>query len=128
MVTESGGSSSAILVVEQSEKLERYRQTVVRLLTEYAERSAGGAIRTVPIFDREHDRYQLLDMGWDEAERRVFQPVVQVDLIEGKVWIQENMTDWDVGRVLVEAEVERSEIVLGMHSKALRRFSEYAVE
>jgi XisI protein len=88
----------------------------------------GGDITSIPIFDRENDRYQLLDMGWDATGRRVFQPSVHVDLIQGKVWIQENMTDLDIAQVFVEAGIEPSSIVLGFYSRSQRQLGDYAIE
>jgi hypothetical protein len=49
-------------------------------------------------------------------------------LLNGKIWIQENATDIDLAKALLEWGVEASDIVLGMHSASLRRFSEYAIE
>jgi hypothetical protein len=39
-------------------------------------------------------------------------PVMHLDLIDGKIWIQENRTDADIGQFLIEAGVERQDIVL----------------
>ena len=74
------------------------------------------------------DHYQLWDIGWDEAGRRVFQPTIHVDLIGTKVWIQENTTDLDIAKVLATSGINPLDLVLGLHSRSLRQFSEYAVE
>jgi hypothetical protein len=84
-------------------------------------------VRTVTVFDESSNQYQILDLGWDDAGKRVFQPMIHLELLDGKIWIQENMTDLDVAKVLLEWGVEPSDIVLGMHSASLRRFSEYAI-
>jgi hypothetical protein len=88
----------------------------------------NGEIQTIPILDTEGDHYQLLDMGWDDAGRRVFQPMIHVDLTGAKVWIQENMTDLDIAKVFVNAGISPLDIVLGLHSRSLRQCSDYAVE
>jgi hypothetical protein len=111
-----------------NEKLDRYRQIIMDILKQYAHAPMNGEIQTIPILDTEGDHYQLLDMGWDDAGRRVFQPTIHVDLMGAKVWIQENMTDLDIAKVFVNAGISPSDIVLGLHSRSLRQCSDYAVE
>ena len=111
-----------------TEKLDRYRQIIMDILKQYAHSPMNGEIQTIPILDTEGDHYQLLDMGWDDAGRRVFQPTIHVDLTGAKVWIQENMTDLDIAKVFVNAGISPSDIVLGLHSRSLRQCSDYAVE
>jgi XisI protein len=107
----------------------RYRNAIIEALQEVAARSGDSdKVRTVTVFDESSNQYQILDLGWDESGKRVFQPMIHLELLDGKVWIQENMTDLDVAKVLLEWGVESSDIVLGMHSASLRQFSEYAVE
>jgi XisI protein len=106
----------------------RYRNAIIDALNEVAARSANnGEVRTVTVFDESSNQYQILDLGWDDGGKRVFQPMIHLELLDGKIWIQENMTDLDVAKVLLGWGVEPSDIVLGMHSASLRRFSEYAI-
>jgi XisI protein len=53
---------------------------------------------------------------------------VHVDLIDGKVWIQENMTDLDIAEVLVQEGIQPSQIVLGSYSRSQRQLGNYAIE
>jgi XisI protein len=55
------------------------------------------ALEVVPIFERQSDRYQLLCQGWTEGEKRVFHPMLHIEIIQGKVWIQHNHSDLDFG-------------------------------
>jgi XisI protein len=106
----------------------RYRNVIIDMLREVADRtSEDGKVRTVTVFDESSNQYQILDLGWDDAGKRVFQPMIHLELLNGKIWIQENMTDLDVAKRLLEWDVEPSDIVLGMHSEGLRQFSEYAI-
>jgi hypothetical protein len=90
--------------------------------------AAIAMIQTVPILDTVGDHYRLLDIGWDDSGKRVFQPTIHVDLMRSKVWIQENMTDLDIAKVFVTSGISAGDIVLGLHSPALRQYSDYAVE
>jgi hypothetical protein len=116
------------LVANQLSRLGHHRQVVMHLLIDYADRFTESSIKSIFIFDEKNDHYQLLDIGWDDAGRRVFQPILHLDLINDKIWIQENSTDWDIAKALVEAEISPSEIVLGMHSPVLRQLGDYAIE
>jgi XisI protein len=109
-------------------KSARYRQLIIQLLMQHLSAPVNGEVITMPILDQERDHYQLLDIGWDEAGKRVFQPIIHIDLLDGKIWIQENAMDVDIAKDLVAAGVEPLDIVLGLHSRSLRRFSEYGVE
>jgi XisI protein len=112
----------------------RYRNIIIDVLQEVAQRPTAlrasgndGKVRTVTVFDESSNQYQILDLGWDDAGKRVFQPMIHLELLDGKIWIQENMTDLDIAKLLLEWDVEPTDIVLGMHSESLRQFSEYAI-
>jgi hypothetical protein len=104
------------LATDVESKLVRYRSAIAQSLTRHIHSSPHESIQTYPIFDPVHDHYQLLDMGWDERGKRVFLPIIHLDLIEGKVWVQENHTDVDIAQELIEAGVEPSDIVLGFYA------------
>jgi XisI protein len=116
------------LVSNQLSRLDHHRQIVMHLLAEYADRPTESSIQTITIFDEKNNHYQLLDIGWDDTGHRVFQPILHLDLINNKIWIQENSTDWDIAKALVAAEISPSEIVLGMHFTVLRQLGDYAIE
>lgn len=124
------GTSLVNLTVQApaEEKQLLYRQLIIQVLKQYVCAPINGDIQTLPILDTVGDHYQLLDIGWDDAGHRIFQPTIHVDLQGTKVWIQENTTDLDIAKVLVASGINPSDIVLGLHSRALRQFSEYAVE
>jgi XisI protein len=114
--------------VTLEEKLGHYRQIIMTVLKQYAHAPMNGEIQTIPILDREGDHYQLLDVGWDDAGKRVFQPTIHIDLLGAKVWIQENMTDLDIAKIFVTSGISPTDIVLGLHSRSLRQCSDYAIE
>ena len=48
--------------------LDGYRQTIETLFTDYAQLPyAYEDIRTEAVFDRVHDRYLLVNVGWDNG-------------------------------------------------------------
>jgi XisI protein len=129
MATSTGPDVMSLPIdVTLEAKLIHYRQIIVDVLKQYAHAPMNGEIQTIPILDREGDHYQLLDVGWDDAGKRVFQPTIHVDLLGAKVWIQENMTDLDIAKIFVTSGINPTDIVLGLHSRSLRQCSDYAIE
>ena len=49
------------------------------------------------------------------------------DIIDDKVWVQQNNTDWEVGDMLEERGVLKSDIVVGFLPPELRAYTKYAV-
>jgi XisI protein len=89
--------------------------------------SRSHATEPVPVVvDTENDHYQLLDVGW-EGLQRVYSCFVHIDIKDGKVWIQRNMTEVDLGVALVELGVPKEDIILGLHPAYKRPYTGYGV-
>ena len=109
------------------DKLTFYRQCVQELLTKYAGYSSSDTnVETELIFDRERDHYQLAYLGW-EKNRRVYGVAIHIDIKNGKVWLQHNGTEAELGEELAEMGIPKQDIVVGFHSPSKRQFTEYAV-
>ena len=80
-------------------------------------------LQVVPIFDRQTDRYQLLCQGWTAGEKRVFHPVIHIEIIQDQVWIQHNQSDLDIGESLSSRGIPKSQIVLGLHPPSIRQLN-----
>ena len=109
------------------------RQLIERLLTEYASIPYADEpmLQTQTIFDRLNDHYILMNVGWEEREgvkQRLHYPLIHIDYINGKFWIQHDGTDLGVAHELVEAGIPKSRIVLAFRAPELRQYTEYAVE
>jgi hypothetical protein len=107
--------------------LDRYRAIVGRVIEEYASyKPAYGDIRTEAVVDREHDHYEVLQVGWHDG-RRVHGSIIHIDIRDGKVWIEHNGTDARLGEELVTAGIPRNDIVLGFQPVELRPQTSYGV-
>lgn len=108
------------------DSVEGERVIVERVLEEYTRIPyAHGDLRTEAVFDRARDRYLLVTLGWDEG-RRVHYPLVQVDRVGEKWWIERDATEHGIGRELVEAGIPADRIVLGYRPPEVRPHSGFA--
>lgn len=108
-------------------RLEIMRETIEKVLLKYAEPPfAEEKLETEVIFDRNRDRYLLVEVGW-ENNARVHQTVAHLDIINGKIWIQLDKTPNGIANDLLENGMSKTEIVLGFRSETLRKISEFAL-
>ncbi len=111
------------------ERLEQYRACIRQLLTAHAaleQDNSNPEIESQLIFDIEHDHYQLLDIGWEDL-KRIYNCFIHIDIKDGKIWIQRNMTEADLAQELVEMGVAKEDIVLGLHPPYKRPLTGYGV-
>lgn len=108
-------------------QLEHYRQIIESVLSEYTELPYSYApIQSEVVFDRIHDRYLWMDVGWD-GDRRVHGCLVHIDIIDGKLWIQRDGTEEGIAADLERAGVLKEHIVLGFRPPEVRPYTGYAV-
>ncbi|OIN60234.1 XisI protein [Arsenicibacter rosenii] len=110
--------------------LNKYRHAIIEVLTFYANTPSltigENQIEEQLILDTERDHYQILTIGWENG-KRVYYPVFHVDIRDGKIWIQEDATDFDLVSQLESRGVAKSDIVLGFQPPYKRALSGYAV-
>lgn len=109
------------------DKLERYADIIEKVLEEYASipYSYGDVVAKV-VFDRQHNRYLMVAEGWEDV-KRVHGTIVHVEIIDGKVWIQQDGIEHGITGDLMEQGIPKHEIVLGFHPADIRPYTEYAV-
>lgn len=104
-----------------------YRNIIQSLLTAYAAIPiANGKIDCYTVFDTEQDHYQVMNVGWD-GHRRVYGCVLHLDIKEGKIWIEQNMTEMMVAQELVARGVAKEDIILGFQAPEMREYTGYGV-
>ena len=111
------------------ERIERYRQAIRQLLTTHAkpeQRAIKSEIECQLIFDTEHDHYQLLDIGWDDL-KRIYNCFIHIDIKDGRIWIQRNMTEADLAQELVDMDIPKDDIILGLHPSYKRPLTGYGI-
>ncbi len=110
------------------EKIERFREIIHRLLTEYWEfyqRNTQTDVDTEIVADDTHDQYMVMRVGW-RGETRVRRPLFYLRLKDGKIWIEEDWTKDGIASELMAAGVCRDEIVLAFHAPNFQQETELA--
>jgi len=97
------------------DRMNQYRTVICQFLESFAQDDPEAEL----VFDTTRDRYLVLHSAW-RGESRIYGCAMQLDLIDGKVWIQHNSTEIDLYEALTQEGVEAKDIVLGFRSPAVR--------
>ncbi len=113
------------------DSLEQYRQISLQILKDYSKfasqaSSSQGTYEYEVVADRDGDHYLVMSQGW-EGRRRSHACIIHLDIIDGKIWIQHDGTEYGIAEDLLKAGVPKDKIVLGFKSSALRKYTEFAV-
>jgi hypothetical protein len=109
------------------DELPYYRTCIQTLLEQHSQfRNQDEAVENELVFDTVRDHYQLMSVGWDDLDR-VYHTVLHFDIKDGKIWLQQNTTDIDVGQELIEMSIPKDAIALGLHPAYKRPYTGYGV-
>ena len=109
------------------DKLAQYRQYVQTLINHYAEDDVSDdEVEVQLILDTERDHYQWMNVGWQELSR-IYRTIIHIDIKDGKIWLQQNLTEQNPAEELVAMGVPREDIVLGLQPPYKRPYTDYGV-
>ena len=107
--------------------LNNYRQNIQKILTEYSQLPyAYGELERQLIIDQTANHYLLLILGW-ENNQRVHGCLVHIDIINDKIWIQRDGTEYGIANELVNAGIPKNQIVLAFQPADIRQYTEFAI-
>ena len=110
------------------DKIERYRQIIRDLLLPLTEwKYSGDKVTNEAVFDEANDRYIIVSVGWLNPSNRIYHNLVHLDIINGKVWIQRDGTEYGIGYELEAAGIPKTDIVPAFHPENVRPHTGYAV-
>ncbi len=112
------------------DRLKQYRTILKEVLNAYAANEIAQIhkpddMQMRLIMDTENDHYQALYAGWHN-DQQIFSVVFHFDIIDNKIWVQRNISDYDIIGDIEQKGVPKSDIVLAFHAPAMRNFTEYA--
>lgn len=109
------------------DQLNHYRACIQTLLERHSQfKTQAEDIENELFFDTIRDHYQLMRVGWQELTR-VYHTVLHFDIKDGKIWLQQNTTDIDVGQELIDMDIPKEDIVLGLHPAYKRPYTGYGI-
>lgn len=91
-------------------------KVVQSLIQEYADffnnANDNPHIKYECITDTMHQHFQIVKIGW-RGQHRVYGIIFHIDVIEDKIWIQQNNSEFDIFEEFIESGITKHEIVLG---------------
>ena len=106
--------------------LNHYRDILEQVLGEYTKtKYAWGNVQCRALFDRQRDSYALITCGWNNRKRTHY-CLVHLEIINGKIWVQEDGIEQGTATELEAAGIPKSNIVLGFQPPDIRALTDYA--
>jgi hypothetical protein len=114
--------------INKTDKITQYRQIIKKVLVPLTERRYSNAdLTNESVFDDENNRYIVVSVGWQNNTRRMHGCLVHLDIINEKIWIQRDGTEYGIAYELEAEGVPKSDIVLAIHHETVRPHTGYAV-
>ncbi len=103
-----------------------YQKIIEKVIGDYADfLGDDDGVQIELVFDKLRDRYLLVETGWENG-RRIYGILLHLDIINGKIWIQQDGTEEGIANELVALGVPKNCIVLGFKSLQRRQITEFA--
>jgi XisI protein len=103
------------------------KQITIKILEDYLEFLGNDPETELElVIDETSDRYLLIETGWHQ-NKRIYGTLIHIDIIDGKIWIQQDGTEEGIANELVSLGVSSQQIVLAYKSLERRKITEFAV-
>jgi protein gp37 len=105
-----------------------YQKIVQKVLDNFVtERSNNNSpIVTQLIADTDNHHYQIVRTGWLK-NKQIYNVIFHIDIINEKIWLQRNVSDYDIVEDIEQMGVPKTDIVLAFHSPTMRQHTGYAI-
>jgi len=78
------------------------------------------------IIDESKTHYLLIETGW-QNNRRIYGNLIHIDIINNKIWIQQDGTETGIANELVKQGIPPQQIVLAFKTPERRKITDFAV-
>ncbi|MEH2227866.1 XisI protein [Nostoc sp.] len=107
--------------------LETYQKIIEDVLNEYIKIPySNRQLETKLIIDRTATNYIVMTLGW-QGEERVHGCIIHIEIIDRKIWIQRDGTEYGIANELVAAGIPKDKIVLAFHPEDVRQYTDFAI-
>jgi XisI protein len=110
------------------DQLNNYRSIIKEVLTRYHELDLEqpGNVEPALAFDEIRDHYFWVQVGWNQTGRTCGS-TVYIRIKDGKIWVEEDLTEDGVTDDLLAAGIPKQVIVLGFQHPRERALTDFAV-
>jgi len=111
------------------DKLIEYPQILKAILTKHAkicDSHPDPNVEKLLILDEERGHYIWMALGWQKGER-IAGMTIYVRIRDGKIWIEEDLTEEGVATDLIQMGVPKEDIVLAFHEPKMRQYTDFAI-
>lgn len=110
------------------DRIENYRQILERIVKRHAQfQPTNGEIKTHAVCDRENDEYMVIDSGWSEKGKRIYDVVLHFRLQDGIIYVERENTDAEVVRELLGYDVNKDDIILAYNALPYQKLNDLIV-
>ena len=103
------------------------QKNIIKVLQEYLEFLGSDPESELQLIIDEHNHhYLLLEAGWHKNQR-IYGSIIHLDIINNKIWVQQDGTEVGIANELVDLGVSPEQIVLGFKTLERRKITEFAV-
>jgi hypothetical protein len=106
---------------------QQLQQASIKVLQEYLEFLGNDPESELQlIIDKNNHHYLLLEAGWHKNQR-IYGSLIHLDIINNKIWIQQDGTEVGIANELVNLGLSPQQIVLGFKTPERRKITDFAV-
>ena len=103
------------------------KQAIIKVLQDYLEFLGSDPESTIQlVIDENQDHYLLIETGWHQ-NRRIYGTLIHIDIINQKLWIQQDGTEEGIANELVNQGISPQQIVLAYKTIDRRKITDFAV-
>lgn len=107
--------------------MDSLKQAILNVLQEYIDFLGQDPDTEIQLVaDEKNDHYLLVELGWQNS-RRIYGTLIHLDIIDQKIWIQQDGTEDGIASEFVKYGISKEQIVLGFKSVERRKITEFAV-
>ncbi len=103
----------------------KYHEILQSVVNRHAKfQPANGNIQTHAVCDAENGDYMVVDSGWNEKGRRIYDVVIHFRLQGDTVSVERDNTDAEVVRELIEDGISKDDITLAYNAVPFQKLDE----
>ena len=108
--------------------MDTLRQAILNVIQDYLDYLDNNDPETQLqiIADETNHHYFLFEIGWN-GYRRIYGPIIHLNIIDNKIWIQHDGTEQGIATELLAQGIEKQQIVLAFKCLERRQITDFAV-